>query len=122
LQKCRSDGYQVSVVVTDRAGLMQAMLRDRFAGAHTVDTARRKAWTAASFRSDTSEIVTALVDNPALAGIYQIGDAMMVSGGMIVDAGGSLVGAIGVSGAPNGDIDEVCAAAGLSAIQLDIQF
>ncbi len=122
LHKCRADGYQVAVVIADRAGLMQAMVRDRFAGAHTVDTARRKAWTAASFRSDTSEIVTALVDNPQLAGIYQISEAMMVSGGMIIDAGGSLVGAIGVSGAPNGDIDEVCAAAGLAAIEADIQF
>jgi len=122
LKKCRADGYQVTAVVTDRAGLMQAMVRDRFAGAHTVDTARRKAWTAASFRSDTSEIVVTLVDNPQMAGIYQITDAMMVAGGIMIDAGGTLVGAIGVSGAPNGDIDEVCAAAGLAAIELDIQF
>ena len=122
LQKCRADGYQVAVVVADRAGLVQALVRDRFAGAHTIETARRKAWTSASFRSDTSEIVDALADNPQLAGIYQISEAMMVGGGKIIDAAGSLVGAIGVSGGPNGDIDEVCAAAGLAAIELDIQF
>ena len=122
LQKCRADGYQVAAVVTDRAGLMQALVRDRFAGAHTIEAARRKAWTSASFRVDTSEIVDALADNPQLAGIYQITEAMMVGGGKIIDAAGSLVGAIGVSGGPNGNVDEVCAAVGLEAIELDIQF
>ncbi len=122
LQKCRADGYQVAVVVTDRAGLMQALVRDRFAGAHTVEAARRKAWTSASFRVDTSEIVDALADNPELNGIYQITEAMMVGGGKIIDAAGTLVGAIGVSGGPNGGVDEVCATAGLAAIEADIQF
>jgi uncharacterized protein GlcG (DUF336 family) len=122
LRKCRADGYQVAVAVTDRAGLVQALVRDRFAGAHTIETARRKAWTAASFRADTGEMVDALVADPRLAGIYQISGAMMVGGGKIIDAAGSLVGAIGVSGGPNGDVDEVCAAAGLEAIEADIQF
>ena len=122
LRKCRADGYQVAVVVTDRAGLMQALVRDRFAGAHTIDTARRKAWTSASFRTDTVEIVEFLKQNPQQAGIYQIDDSMMVGGGKIIDAAGTLVGAIGVSGGPNGDVDEVCAAAGLAAIEVDIQF
>ena len=122
LGKCRADGYQVAVVVSDRAGLVQALVRDRFAGAHTIDTARRKAWTSASFRADTTEIVEFLADNPQQAGIYQITGAMMVGGGKIIDAGGTLVGAIGVSGGPNGAVDEVCAAAGLEAIELDIQF
>jgi uncharacterized protein GlcG (DUF336 family) len=51
LQSCRKQGYQVAVAVVDRAGLVQALLRDRFAGAHTVDVAANKAWTAASFRT-----------------------------------------------------------------------
>ncbi|HEY5738919.1 MAG TPA: heme-binding protein [Gammaproteobacteria bacterium] len=122
LQKCRADGYQVAVAVTDRSGLVQALLRDRFAGAHTIDTATRKAWTSASFRTDTVEIVAFLKDNPQQVGIYQIGGAMMVGGGKVIDAAGSQVGAIGVSGGPNGVIDEVCAAAGVAAIELDIQF
>jgi uncharacterized protein GlcG (DUF336 family) len=122
LHKCRADGYQVAVVVSDRAGLVQAAMRDRFAGAHTFDTARRKAWTAASFRSDTSGIAEFLAENPQQAGIYQITDVMAVGGGKMIDAAGTLVGAIGVSGAPNGDIDEVCAAAGLEAIEEDILF
>jgi uncharacterized protein GlcG (DUF336 family) len=122
LKICRAGGYQVAVAIVDRGGLLQVMVRDRFAGAHTLDGARRKAWTSVSFRADTGEIVQALADDPGLAGIYHINDAMMVAGGRIIDAAGSLVGAIGVSGGPNGDIDDACAAAGLEAIETDIQF
>lgn len=122
LKKCRDDGYQVAVAVVDRAGVTQALLRDRYAGAHTIETARRKAWTAASFRTDTSGIVEFVTENPQQAGILQIGEAMVVGGGRVIEAGGALVGAIGVSGAPNGDIDDTCAAAGVAAIEFDIQF
>src|SRR4051812_32000375 len=50
LAKCRGDGFQVAVAVVDRSGIAQVLLRDRFAGPHTVDVASNKAWTAASFR------------------------------------------------------------------------
>mgnify|MGYP002526831832 CR=1 FL=1 len=53
LADCRERGFQVAVAVVDRSGILQVLLRDRFAGPHTVATARRKAWTAASFRTDT---------------------------------------------------------------------
>lgn len=122
LESCREDGYQVAVAVVDRSGIVQALLRDRYAGAHTNETARRKAWTAASFRSNTDEIVEFVAENPQQAGILQISEAMMVGGGRMIEAGGSLVGAIGVSGAPNGDIDDQCARAGIEAIEFDIQF
>ena len=46
LAKCRADGFQVAVAVVDRSGLPQVMLRDRYAGAHTPETATNKAWTA----------------------------------------------------------------------------
>ena len=122
LLKCRADGYQVSVAIVDRTGLLQVMLRDRYAGAHTLETARGKAWTAASFRSDTGDIVQFIADNPEQQGLQQIDGAMMIGGGMMIDAGGSLVGAIGVSGGPNPSIDEACATAGIDAIEVDIQF
>jgi uncharacterized protein GlcG (DUF336 family) len=57
MAKCRAEGYQVSVAVVDRMGSLQALIRDRFAGAHTPETARRKAWTAASFRTNTTDLV-----------------------------------------------------------------
>ena len=122
LKKCRADGYQVAVAVVDRGGVLQAALRDRFAGAHTPDTARRKAWTAASFRGNTSELVDFIVDNPAQGGIREVSDALLLGGGMIIEAGGSLVGAIGVSGAPNAVADDACAKAGIDAIEADIEF
>src|SRR5688572_277470 len=56
LAKCRADGFQVSVAVVDRAGITQVVLRDRFAGPHTLEVATNKAWSAVSFRTSTSEL------------------------------------------------------------------
>ena len=56
---CREAGYQVSVAVVDRSGITQVMMRDQVAGAHTLETARRKAWTAASFKGDTRSLAQA---------------------------------------------------------------
>lgn len=55
LGDCRR-GYQVAVAIVDRFGGTQVILRDRFAGAHTVPTASGKAWTAATFRTSTTEL------------------------------------------------------------------
>ncbi len=122
LKKCREEGYQVTVVVTDRAGLTQVMLRDRYAGAHTPDAARRKAWTAASFREGTSALIEVTAAGTPLSGIRHIDEVVMLGGGLVIDAGGSTVGAIGVSGAPGGDLDDLCAEAGIEAIEEDILF
>ena len=122
LAKCRTEGFQVAVVVTDRMGLPQVMIRDRYAGAHTPETARRKAWTATSFRTNTSDLVAVTAAGQPQSGVRQIEDAIMLGGGMLIDAGGSTVGAIGVSGAPGGELDDLCAEAGIAAIEEDILF
>lgn len=122
MQQCRKNGYQVAVAVVDRMGNLQAMLRDRFAGAHTPDTARRKAWTATSFRTNTTDLVEPTQAGQTQSGVRHVSDALMLGGGVLIDAGGSLVGAIGVSGAPNGAADDVCAMAGIAAIEEDISF
>ena len=122
MKKCRAEGYQVAIAVVDRMGNLQAMLRDRFAGAHTPETARRKAWTATSFRTNTSDLVEPTQAGQGQSGVRHVTDALMLGGGMLIDAGGSLVGAIGVSGAPNGAADDVCARAGIAAIIDDISF
>ncbi|MDH3536331.1 MAG: heme-binding protein [Gammaproteobacteria bacterium] len=122
LKKCRAEGYQVAVAVVDRMGNMQVMIRDRFAGAHTPDTARRKAWTAASFRTNTTDLLEITGPGQPQAGIRHVTGALMIGGGMLIEAAGSLVGAIGVSGAPGGDQDDLCAAAGIAAIEADISF
>ncbi|TNF88122.1 MAG: heme-binding protein, partial [Gammaproteobacteria bacterium] len=116
------DGYQVAVAVVDRMGNMQAMLRDRYAGAHTPETARRKAWTATSFRTNTTDLIDPTQAGQRQSGVRHVTGALMLGGGVLIDAGGSLVGAIGVSGAPNGEADDVCAKAGIAAIEDDISF
>lgn len=121
LADCRTRGFQVSVAVVDRFGVPQVLLRDRFAGAHTPPTATGKAWTAVSFRSSTTDLVTA-TQAPAMQGLRNLPNAVIIGGGLMIDAGGSLVGAIGVSGAPGGDADESCAKAGIAAIKDKLDF
>jgi uncharacterized protein GlcG (DUF336 family) len=122
MQKCRADGYQVAVAVVDRMGNVQALLRDRYAGAHTPETARAKAWTAASFRTNTSSLVEPTQSGQAQSGVRQVPGALMLGGGMLIEVAGSNVAAIGVSGAPGGSADDSCAAAGIAAILDDISF
>ena len=122
LADCRKQGFQVAVAVVDRFGVTQVLLRDRFAGAHTVPTATGKAWTAVSFRSDTSELVASTQPGSAQAGVRALPGATIIAGGVMIEAAGTLVGAIGVSGAPGGDNDESCGKAGLAAIRDKLDF
>ena len=121
LAKCRADGFQVSVAVVDRGGLTQVLLRDRFAGPHTVEIATNKAWSAVSFRTNTSEVAKASGPNTAMSGLRHFPRTVTVGGGQMIEGGGSLLGGIGVSGAPGGDNDDVCAAAGIKAIRDDLE-
>jgi uncharacterized protein GlcG (DUF336 family) len=122
LTDCQKRGYQVAISVVDRFGVVQVVLRDRFAGPHTPATASGKAWTAATFRSSTSNLFTISQPGMMQAGIRNLPGAVVIGGGLVVEAGGSLVGAIGVSGAPGGDADEACAKAGIDAIQSKLDF
>ena len=121
LGSCRKQGFQITVAVADRAGVAQIVLRDRFAGPHTVETAINKAWTAVSFRQDTLAFAAATAD-PRHSGVRAIPRVVAVGGGVLVEAGGSILGAIGVSGAPGGEADDACAKAGVEAIRDDISF
>jgi len=121
LRKCRDGGYQAAVAVVDRAGVVQVVLRDRFAGPHTPEMARAKAYTAASFRTDTTALAEATQPGRPQSGIRNRADVAAVGGGLMIQAGGSLLGGIGVSGAPGGKEDDACAAAGIEAIREDIE-
>ena len=121
LEDCRKRGYQVSVAVVDRSGVAQALLRDRFAGPHTPSTAIGKGWTAISFRTNTQEFAAETQAGKPSSGIRQLPNVVAVGGGVLIEAGGSIVGAIGVSGAPTGEADEQCAKAGIAAIRDDIE-
>lgn len=106
---CQEAGYQVTVAVVDRAGLTQVLLRDRFAGPHTISTATRKAWTAVSFRSSTLELSSLVGTDAVMAQLPDITNALVLGGGVPVLAAGTLVGGIGISGAPGADLDDDCA-------------
>jgi uncharacterized protein GlcG (DUF336 family) len=122
LADCRKRGFQVTVAVVDRFGVTQVLLRDRFAGPHTVPTASGKAWTAASFRTSTTELNAISQPGMMQAGIRNLPGAVIIGGGLTVEAGGSLLGAVGVSGAPGGDADEACAKAGIDAVRDKLDF
>ena len=122
LKDCQSRGYQVAVAVVDRFGVTQVLLRDRFAGAHTVPTASGKAWTAATFRTGTTELNAISQPGMMQAGIRHLPGVVIIGGGLTIEAGGSLVGAVGVSGAPGGDADDACGKAGIEAIRDRLDF
>jgi uncharacterized protein GlcG (DUF336 family) len=122
LKKCRGDGFQVTVAVVDRSGVPQVVLRDRFAGPHTVTMAVDKAWTAVSFRTSTAELAQATQPGSAQSGVRNRPRVAAVAGGLMIESGGSLVGGIGVSGAPGGDRDDVCAQVGIAAIRDSLEF
>jgi uncharacterized protein GlcG (DUF336 family) len=122
LATCRDRGYQIAVAVVDRFGNTQVILRDRYAGPHTPETARRKAWTAVSFRTDTLEMAKFTQAGQPQSGVRHVTGAMMAGGGVPVEAAGSIVAGVGVSGAPNGPADDACARRGIEAIADKIAF
>lgn len=122
LEECRAQGYQVAVVVVDRFGNTQVTLRDRYAGVHTTDTARRKAWTAVSFRTDTLEMSALTQAGAAQSGVRFVTGSMMAGGGVPVLSAGSIVAGVGVSGAPGGEADDACARVGIEAIAMTLDF
>lgn len=122
MKKCRDNGFQIAVAVVDRFGLPQVLLRDRFAGLPAGDTAVNKAYTALSFRNSTSALSKSIKSGQMDAGLAQLPRVAMLGGGLMIEAAGTLLGGIGVSGAPGGDKDEECAKAGLDAIRDKIDF
>ncbi len=98
------------------------LLRDRFAGLPSAATASSKAYTALSFRSTTAEFARGIETKRLDAGLGRLPNVVAMAGGLPVEAGGSVVGAVGVSGAPGGDKDEACAAAGIEAVRDRLDF
>jgi uncharacterized protein GlcG (DUF336 family) len=110
------------VAVVDRFGQPQVLLRDRYAGLPAADIATAKAYTALSFRRDTSELAKMVRDGTMDASLARLPHIAMLAGAVMIETGGTLVGGIGVSGAPGGDKDEACARAGLDAIRDKLDF
>ena len=122
LASCRERGFQVAVAVVDRFGVPQVMLRDRFAGPHTPATATGKAWTAVSFRTDTTALITPTKPGQPQAGVRNLPNVVLLGGGVLIEASGSIVGGIGVSGGPGGAEDDACARAGIETVRDRLEF
>jgi uncharacterized protein GlcG (DUF336 family) len=116
LDQCTKDGYKVSVVIVDQGGNVAASVRGDGTAPHTMDFARMKAYTART-RNQTSLQTMKLLEDPANAFIRQIPNVVGVGGGVPIRAGTETIGAVGVSGAPGGEKDEVCANAGLAKVE-----
>lgn len=122
MASCRKQDFQVAVAVVDRAGITQVLLRDRFAGAHTVEVAANKAWTAASFRTSTMSLAAETQPGRPMSGLRSLPRFLAAGGGVVIEGGGSFFGGIGVSGGPGGEADTACAQAGLKAIADALEF
>lgn len=122
LETCRKNGWQAAVSVVDRGGNVQALLRDRYAGPHTVGVATGKAWTAVSFRTNTTDLVALTGPGMPQAGLRDVPGATILGGGVKIEAAGALIAGIGVSGAPGGEADDICAKAGIAAVRDMLDF
>ena len=120
IDACREDGYQISVVVVDRSGRTQVVMRDVFANQYMTQLAQAKA--NAVVLSNTSS--SALRKNRAdiAAELNLLDDLLVLDGGLPVTVAGSMIGAVGVSGAPGGDKDEACAQSGIDGVQERLDF
>jgi uncharacterized protein GlcG (DUF336 family) len=117
IDACNKDGYRVSVSIVDRAGVLRAMARADGAGPHTVDSSKKKAYTASSLRRSTTDLAELINKVPTLQALREVNDQMlMLGGGLPIEIGGEIVGGIGVGGAPGAHLDDACAQAGLDAI------
>ena len=116
IQACRKEGIQVTATVVDRSGTVQVALRDTIAAPITLTISRQKAFTAVNFKAATS----AMGDRVGTP-IGRIPGVVMWPGGLPIRAGGALLGAVGVSGAPSGTTDEVCAQAGIDKVIDDLE-
>ncbi|MGB5405798.1 MAG: heme-binding protein [Thiogranum sp.] len=117
---CADTGYEVSAVVVDRSGAPQVVMRDVFASRFTIEIAERKAnavilagVSSSEFRVNRAEIV---------AEMNEVDGILVLDGAVPIRAGGALLGAVGVSGAPGGDKDEACAKAGVNRVQEQLDF
>ena len=114
--ECRKQGYQITATVVDKNGIIQAVARDTLAPPVSIGISRDKAYTAVNFSADTSTMASRQ-NTP----VGSIDGVLMSAGGVNINVGGTIYGAVGVSGAPSGKTDEDCAKAGVAAIAEELE-
>lgn len=116
ITKCKADGFSVTVFVLDRFGEPIVMMRGDEASPHHVDSARRKAFTALTFKMPSAELAPFIEKHPSAAALANLNGIIALGGGLPIRSGDDLVGSIGVAGAPASDKDVACAQVGLDSI------
>jgi len=118
IDACRKQGLNVAVTVVDRGGHPQVVLRDTLSMDLTLPISKQKAYTAMSFNSATSALEGRF---PGAYSVPKIDGLIIAAGGLPITGGGSIIGGIGVSGAPSGEQDEKCALAGIDAVKFELE-
>ena len=114
---CAANGYAVTATVVDRAGTVRAVQRADNAGPHTLGASQAKAYTSASAKNTTLAMMEASQKNPAAANLVYIPGYLLVGGGVPVKVGNEVIGAVGIGGAPGGNLDEQCAMVALDKVK-----
>ena len=123
IKKCHDDGFKVSVAIVDQSGLLKVQLKADGAGPHTLDSSRRKAYTANSLRDSTHKYAMLITQKPELQGLTRLNEnILLLGGGFPIKIGGEVIGGIGVGGAPGAHFDEICASAALKILKADDTF
>jgi uncharacterized protein GlcG (DUF336 family) len=120
IEACRKNGYQVSAVVVDRNGLIQAALRDDLASRFTLQIAEEKANSVILSGINSGEFRKSRGDiRPEL---NHMDGLIIMQGALPIEIAGSRIGAIGISGAPGGEKDELCAQQALDKLIDRLEF
>ena len=114
---CAANGYAVAATVVDRAGTVRAVQRADNAGPHTLGASQAKAFTSASAKNTTLAMMEGAQKNPAAANLVYIPGYLLLGGGVPVKVGNEVIGAVGVGGAPGGNLDEQCAMVALDKVK-----
>ena len=114
---CTAGGYNVAATVVDRAGVIKAVHRADNAGPHTLASSLQKAYTSASAKNNTLAMMEAAQKNPGSANLVYLPGFLLLGGGVPVRVGNEVIGAVGVGGAPGGNLDEQCAIAGIDKVK-----
>ena len=114
---CAEKGYAVVVTVVDRAGTVRAVQRADNAGPHSLASAERKAWTAASMKTPTQALMETAQKNPGAANLVYLPGVLLLGGGVPVKVGNETIGAVGIGGAPGGHLDDQCAVAAIDKVK-----
>ncbi len=120
VEACRAQGYWVSAVVVDRSANVQVVLRDTYAARFTMTIAEQKANAVIMAGTDSGTFVANRAD--IRNELNNIDGLIMMEGGLAVKSGDTLLGAVGVSGAPGGHLDAACAAKALKSLEERLAF